>query len=119
MEFLWMEIGSNQKTKILMVIMFFMVVRWSWPRFRFDQLMSLAWKVMLPLGLVNFATYAVLDQARAAFQLEGWWWNWVIAALSWLVCIGAWLAVAYAGPLVSDNRPRTDVEPYEIDPQLP
>ncbi len=39
--------------KVLAVILFFMMVRWSWPRFRFDQLMALAWKVMLPLGMVN------------------------------------------------------------------
>ncbi|MEX0978078.1 MAG: complex I subunit 1 family protein, partial [Pirellulales bacterium] len=38
--------------KVFLVILFFMLVRWSWPRFRFDQLMNLAWKVMLPLGLV-------------------------------------------------------------------
>src|SRR5215510_1364811 len=39
--------------KIFTVIVFFMWVRWSWPRFRFDQLMNLAWKIMLPLGIVN------------------------------------------------------------------
>ena len=36
---------------VLVIILFFMLVRWSWPRFRFDQLMALAWKVMLPLGV--------------------------------------------------------------------
>ena len=45
--------------KVLAVILFFMLVRWSWPRFRFDQLMNLAWKVMLPLGLVNLVAVAV------------------------------------------------------------
>ena len=50
--------------KILAVILAFMVVRWSWPRFRFDQLMSLAWKVMVPLGLVNLVVTAVLVEYR-------------------------------------------------------
>ena len=52
--------------KVLAVILFFMIVRWSWPRFRFDQLMSLAWKVMLPLGVVNLVLMAVLSEYSAA-----------------------------------------------------
>ena len=44
--------------KTLAVIFFFMLARWSWPRFRFDQLMTLAWLVMLPLGLINVAAVA-------------------------------------------------------------
>src|SRR6476661_2135472 len=50
--------------KIFAVIVFFMWVRWSWPRFRYDQLMNLAWKIMLPLGLVNLVALAVLYEAR-------------------------------------------------------
>jgi len=48
--------------KVLAVIFFFMLVRWSWPRFRFDQLMSLAWKVMLPLGLIHLVAVAVMGE---------------------------------------------------------
>src|SRR5687767_5466830 len=50
--------------KIFLVIVFFMLARWSWPRFRFDQLMALAWKVMLPLGIVNFIAVAIFDQLQ-------------------------------------------------------
>ncbi|MBP6672898.1 MAG: NADH-quinone oxidoreductase subunit H, partial [Bacteroidetes bacterium] len=42
-------------TKFAMIVVFFMIVRWSMPRFRYDQLMDLGWKVMLPLSLLNIA----------------------------------------------------------------
>jgi NADH-quinone oxidoreductase subunit H len=39
--------------KLLAFLFFFIHVRWTLPRFRYDQLMDLGWKVMLPLSLVN------------------------------------------------------------------
>ena len=103
--------------KIFVVILFFMLVRWTWPRFRFDQLMAFAWKVMLPLGLVNFVAVAVFEQLKSlshnADSL-----NLVFALASWGVCIAAWVVISLAGPLVADNRARRDLDPYEVDSQI-
>jgi NADH-quinone oxidoreductase subunit H len=39
--------------KVVCLIVFFILIRWTLPRFRYDQLMYLGWKVMLPLSVLN------------------------------------------------------------------
>jgi NADH-quinone oxidoreductase subunit H len=40
-------------TKVLAMIWLQMAVRWTLPRFRYDQVMDLCWKILLPLSLAN------------------------------------------------------------------
>jgi NADH-quinone oxidoreductase subunit H len=96
------------QAKIIAVIVFFMWVRWSWPRFRYDQLMNLAWKGMLPLGIVNLVVLAVLYEARQINdpQAMSFGWTAAIFAGSWVTFFVAWTVMALINPLVADNRPR-------------
>lgn len=51
-------------TKIVIFICVFMWVRWTLPRFRYDQLMNLGWKTLLPLSLFNLALTVVVEYFR-------------------------------------------------------
>ena len=48
--------------KVAVMILFIMWVRWTLPRFRYDQLMDLAWKSLIPLALLNLVATAVIVQ---------------------------------------------------------
>jgi NADH-quinone oxidoreductase subunit H len=48
--------------KVALVIFFMMWVRWTLPRFRYDQLMDLAWKSLIPLALINLVATATFVQ---------------------------------------------------------
>lgn len=39
--------------KVVLMILFIMAIRWTLPRFRYDQLMKLGWRSLIPLALVN------------------------------------------------------------------
>ena len=46
--------------KLVALLFLFIWVRWTIPRFRYDQLMNLGWKVMFPLSLINIVWVALL-----------------------------------------------------------
>lgn len=78
--------------KVLGFIFLFMLVRWTVPRFRYDQVMLLGWQKLLPLAIGNLLFYAGLI---AAIQLQ----------LGWPAYLGlaagavAFLALVFAHPL--------------------
>ncbi len=50
--------------KTLIFISVFMWIRWTIPRFRYDQLMNLGWKTLLPISLLNLAITVVVEIIR-------------------------------------------------------
>jgi NADH-quinone oxidoreductase subunit H len=100
--------------KFMVVVLFFMVARWSWPRFRFDQLMNLAWKVMLPLGLVNLVAVAFwIEFGRSRFTGAA---EWIVMAVcGWSVLVVSWVVATLLVPSSPDNRPRLGPVAADLD----
>jgi NADH-quinone oxidoreductase subunit H len=46
--------------KVVMMILFVMAIRWTLPRFRYDQLMKLGWKSLIPIALLNMLITGVV-----------------------------------------------------------
>ena len=92
--------------KVLAMIFFFMLARWSWPRFRFDQLMSLAWLVMLPLGLVNVVAVACWMEYGPAWPRPRPAGGLGQVLFGWAVLLVAGRSPRFWSRRVADNRPR-------------
>ena len=73
---------------MVLFIVFYMLVRWTIPRFRFDQLMGLAWKVLIPLTVANFLAVLLVKQLIADLGLSPAW-LWVLLPVSLLLFVGA------------------------------
>jgi NADH-quinone oxidoreductase subunit H len=55
--------------KVFAMILFIMLIRWSIPRFRYDQLMSLVWRGLVPMTVLNLVCVMVVKQ----FELSEAW----------------------------------------------
>jgi NADH-quinone oxidoreductase subunit H len=107
--------------KTAFFILVFIWVRWTLPRFRYDQVMFLGWKVMLPVALAYVmllaASILVLDQ----LGVEGFLFGAVLTAVSGIATVlfvffldrGRIMAGAAAA---ADGTPRQGVSPREVRP---
>jgi NADH-quinone oxidoreductase subunit H len=87
--------------KAAVFILLYMFVRWTLPRFRFDQLMGIAWRTLIPLALVNLLCVMVLKQTIMANGLDARW-NWLLLPLSLLLLVGVGMFAA------RESRPRVN-----------
>ena len=59
--------------KVSAYIYLFMWLRFTLPRYRFDQLMRLGWHFLIPLSIINVLLVGVAMIAGTYFHLHGWW----------------------------------------------
>lgn len=97
--------------KTVVIISVFMWVRWTLPRFRFDQLMMLAWRGLIPVSLaLMLATAIVLyfaaphDALFAAGQGIGGWLALYLLIANVAITIGAMLISTILPPAPRTNR---------------
>ena len=83
--------------KVSFFLFLYLIVRWSIPRFRFDQLMTLAWKAMIPLSILHLLAAMLVRQFDAP--------AWTLGVASVGLFVGAGL-VAVATSHGPNNTPR-------------
>lgn len=84
--------------KVAFFIVLIQVLRWTIPRFRFDQLMGLAWKVLIPLAAANVIIVTVVLE----FSLP----RWLLLPLSVLIFLMSSLLTSHLTTSLGSTPPR-------------
>ena len=79
--------------KVVLFLFFYMWVRWTLPRFRFDQLMNLAWRSLIPLSLGTFLMAGIFVYLRQEGIIEhrGWLLLGNVVLVLGALVVGRWL----------------------------
>ena len=83
---------GNFILKVIVLLAIMMWIRWTLPRFRFDQLMRLAWRAMIPLSLALLLMTGVF----VYFGLQNW---------MWLGNVGLIALTLLIGPMIPEGKP--------------
>jgi NADH-quinone oxidoreductase subunit H len=96
-------------TKIMVFVFIFIWVRWTLPRFRYDQLMSLGWKILLPISLTYIVVIAgaTLVLQYAGIYPESWKFAVTMLVMN-LVLVGLLFGIIDRGRLISPAYSRLD-----------
>ena len=100
--------------KTLIVIFVFMWVRWSLPRFRFDQLMMLAWRALIPISLGLLAVTAVIiyfwtpmaTSDNQPLRIDGWTALILLAGNVLVLLLSMWISMLIPPPPATNRKIR-------------
>jgi NADH-quinone oxidoreductase subunit H len=97
--------------KVLFFVFFYIWIRWTLPRFRYDQLMSLGWKFMLPTALAYIVIVASAVLALDAAGLARSSWGFTLSMLGMnLVLVVVLFVILDRGRIISPAYSRLERE---------